>query len=92
MNIKQNDMTYDSEAPRCQLFIGGTAATGGLTTRLEIAFITVIDDSTQCLKRYFGVFDWATREDSIRNIMSVGGKWPDAFASKALPEGAELFD
>lgn len=88
MNVKQNGMTYDSEDPRCQLFIGTTAATGGTTNQLKIAFITVVDDSTQCLKRYFGVFDWEAREESIRNIMDVGGKWPDAFANKALPEGA----
>lgn len=92
MLVKQNEMTYDASDPRCQLFVGSTGAAGGQAGELKIAFITVIDDSTQELKRYFGVFNWESREESIRRIMDVGGKWPDVFRSSAVPKGFELYD
>jgi hypothetical protein len=85
MVIKKNRMTYDDSNPRCQLFISNTSATHGLGN-IQVAFITVIDDSTQMLKRYFGVWNWDDQKQSIAHIMDIGGKWPDAFQKAALPE------
>lgn len=79
--VKQNNMTYDSNDPRCQIVVGSTNATNGLG-RLEIAFITVVDDSSNMVKRYFGVFDWNCAEHCISCIMDTGGKWPDSLEIK----------
>jgi hypothetical protein len=46
---------------------------------MQFAFITVIDDSTDTIKRYCGVFDINDFERSIREIMDIGGKWPHVF-------------
>jgi len=73
--IKQNGMTYDSEDSRCKLFVGTTSATNG-NGDLSIAFLTVVDDATNTLKQYFGVFNWDEKDACISQIMKHGGKWP----------------
>jgi len=87
--VNQNDMTNDSQDPRCQLFLGSTGATNGMG-ELKIAFVTVVVDSIQMLKRYFGAWDWDDKEGSIVRIMDVGGKCPEPFVNLALPESGEL--
>lgn len=87
--VKQNNMTFDSKDPRCQLFISSTNATNG-TEELKIAFITVVDDSSQLLKRYFGAWSWDDRESSIARIMELGGKWPEPFRNLVLPKPGQL--
>ena len=82
MIVKQNDMTYNDEDPRCQLFLGSTGATQGMASNLIVAFITVIDDRTQHQKRYFGVYSREAAAQSIREIMNKGGKWPHPFDEK----------
>lgn len=76
MEVKQNRMTFNDTDPKCGLEITSTHATGGLCPNLNVAFITVVDDSSKHQKQYFGVFDFEDQEESIRNIMKVGGKWP----------------
>lgn len=84
MRINQNGMTFDSHDQRCQLFLCCTAASNGMG-ELKIAFVTVVDDSTQALKRYFGVWNSDDREGCIARIMDEGGKWPEPFMNIALP-------
>lgn len=79
MVVKQNDMTYDESDKRCKVYTCQTHATRGYATCVQFAFITVIDDSTDTIKRYCGVFDINDFERSIREIMDIGGKWPHVF-------------
>ena len=89
MIVNQNGMTYDSADPRCQCFVGGSDATGGLASYINIAFITVVDDDTQSLKRYFGLYRRESEESSIREIMDRGGKWPEPFKDAFIPDTME---
>ena len=71
------NLVYDSESPLCEF----------ITTRTfgqNYAFIQCIDASPEehaqgknrGLKRYWGPFDWDTKEQDIEGIMETGGKWP----------------
>lgn len=51
--VNQNDMTYDSQDPRCQLFLGSTHATNGFG-ELKIAFVTVHAD-VEAIFRHLGL-------------------------------------
>ena len=90
--VKHNRMTYDGNDPRCQLFIADTSATSCMAPSLLFAFISVVDDSTQMIKRYCGIFSWDREEECIREMMNVGGKWPMPFRDVALPKTAELYE
>ena len=83
-------MTYDDTDSRCQYFLAESNALQTATNL--IAFVTVIDDNTQLLKRYFGSFSREQKSESIRNIIDIGGKWPLPFREVALPDEAVLFD
>lgn len=76
MLIKKNNMTFDDSDPRCNFVVANTNATHGFG-KIDLAFITVVDDKSQNLKHYFGVWLWSDMEKSISDIMDVGGKWPD---------------
>lgn len=76
MIVKANGMTYSTEDEHSSLHLSITHATNGLAPEILIAYVTCVDDTTQQIKRYFGVFDWGDEAGSIERIMQKGGKWP----------------
>ena len=71
-------LVFDDQSPLCELV---TASTFGS----KYAFIQCIDASPEehskgqnrGVKRYWGLFEWETKEQDILNIMETGGKWPE---------------
>jgi hypothetical protein len=89
MIVQQNNMTFDDSDERCQLILCESNA--NIVNYAVAAFITVVDDSTQACKRYWGMYDINHPEASIRRIMDVGGKWPIPFRNLPLRSG-ELYE
>lgn len=65
--IQVNGMVYDSSNPNCKCILSNSQNT-------LYAFIQVLDGDVT--KRYWGLYDHDAQEDSIKEIMLWGGKWP----------------
>ncbi|MAW08346.1 MAG: hypothetical protein CME61_08740 [Halobacteriovoraceae bacterium] len=70
-------LLFDDQHPKCNLIVAETQ--GQL-----FAFVTCLDLglphnrlTAPHQKRYWGKFDWAQQEASIREIMHNGSKWPE---------------
>ena len=74
----RGNLVYDDESPLCQLIV--TSSQG-----FQYAFMQCLDSDlsdyragkAKRVKRYWGAFNHDTKEESIRDIMHYGGKWPD---------------
>ncbi|TQV85222.1 hypothetical protein FKG94_03260 [Exilibacterium tricleocarpae] len=72
-----DNLVFDECSPDCHLQV--EQSQGQL-----FAFVQCVDASLQehrsgknrGTKRYWGKFDWSTKEESIRAILHYGGKWP----------------
>ncbi|EBH7464631.1 hypothetical protein F3H65_18420 [Klebsiella quasipneumoniae] len=65
--VQVNGMVYDSSNPNCKCILSNSQNT-------LYAFIQVLDGDVT--KRYWGLYDHDAQEDSIKEIMRWGGKWP----------------
>lgn len=74
IKVEVNGLVYDSSNPKCMCILSNSQNT-------LYAFIQVLDGDMT--KRYWGLYDHDAQEDSIKEIMRWGGKWPD------LPESNE---
>jgi len=84
MKVQFNGMTYDDSDPRCTTWIASTQATMGLSSEVKTAFVTCVDDSTQIIKRYWGVWSTENQAQSMLDILQRGGKWPVPFRDVGL--------
>ncbi|EDK1561911.1 hypothetical protein [Enterobacter hormaechei] len=74
IKVEVNGLVYDSSNPKCKCILSDSQ-------RKLFAFIEVLDGDMT--KRYWGEYDHDAPEESIKEIMRWGGKWP------RLPESEE---
>ncbi|ELL8499417.1 hypothetical protein RX249_004195 [Salmonella enterica] len=67
MQVEVNGLVYDSTNPKCKCILSNSQNT-------LYAFIEVLDGDYT--KRYWGEYDHDAPEESIKEIMQWGGKWP----------------
>lgn len=67
IRVEVNGLVYDSTDPKCQCILSDSQ-------RRLYAFITVLDGNVT--KRYWGEYSHDAPVESIKEIMSWGGKWP----------------
>lgn len=73
-----NNLVFDDQSSDCRLIV---SRTGGR----NYAFVQCLDASAEehakgknrGTRRYWGEFHYDDKENSIRQIMNSGGKWPD---------------
>ncbi|ELM1533891.1 hypothetical protein Q3R63_004426 [Salmonella enterica] len=74
IKVEVNGLVYDSSNPKCKCILSDSQ-------RKLYAFIEVLDGDMT--KRYWGQYSHDAPEESIKEIMRWGGKWP------RLPETEE---
>ncbi|HBN3195581.1 TPA: hypothetical protein L2F60_004826 [Escherichia coli O25b:H4-ST131] len=76
IKVEVNGLVYDSSNPKCKCILSNSQ-------RKLYAFLLVLDGDM--MRRYWGEYDHDAPEDSIKEIMQWGGKWPDLPASEDTP-------
>jgi len=91
--IEQNGLRYDDTDPNCQLILTRSKVTCiENQNELIVAFVTVLDIKTGKYKRFWGALNMMFQDESIKEIMKYGSKWPIQFQIIPLAGKGVLYE